>query len=75
MLLSLGISAAGGLLYLCPDNYRTVEPSDLMLTCCFSAANGWLVPRPTNSLAPHCCCCCCIGQLGKALHVNLVRIV
>ena len=23
------------------------------------AANGWLVSRPTNSLAPHCCCCCC----------------
>jgi len=38
---------------------RTLEPSDLMLTCCLSAANGWLVFRPTNSLAPHHCCCCC----------------
>jgi len=33
-----------------PNNY--LEPSDLiMLTCCFSAANGWLVSRPTNSIA------------------------
>ena len=37
------------------------RPSDLMLTCCLSAANGWLVSRQTNSLDPHCCCCCCIA--------------
>ena len=35
---------------------RTLEPSDLMLTCCLSAANAWLVSRPTNSLSSHCCC-------------------
>jgi len=34
---------------------RTLEPSDLMLTCCLSAANDWLVFRTTNQLAPHCC--------------------
>jgi len=30
---------------------RCLEPSDLMLTCCLSAATGWLLSRPTNSLA------------------------
>ena len=30
---------------------RCLEPSDLVF-CCLSAVNGWLVSRPTNSLAP-----------------------
>ena len=38
---------------------RRTNRTDLMLTCCLSAANGWLVSRPTNSLAHLCCCCCC----------------
>ena len=28
---------------------RTLEQSDLMLTCCLSAANGWLVSTPARS--------------------------
>jgi len=29
---------------------RTLQPSDLMLTCCLSVVNGWLASKPKNSL-------------------------
>jgi len=49
--------------------YAILEPSDLMLTGCLSAANGWLVSRPTNALDPHCCCwcCCCYRLAGQCV--------